>query len=213
MFVTLEGGEGAGKSTQLRALADRLSAAGRRVTVTREPGGTPFGQVARSILLHRTATEGGEPFRLDETAELLLFAADRAQHIDELIRPALERGDTVLCDRFTDSTIAYQGYGRGVPLDRIRQSITLATRGLTPDLTLLLDLPVQIGLARRLGERPPDQFEREAHDFHSRVRDGFLTLAAAEPSRFLVVDATLSPEAITDLIWARLSRMLRSNHR
>lgn len=211
MFVTLEGGEGAGKSTQLRALADRLIASGRRVTVTREPGGTPFGEVARSILLHRTATEGGEPFRLDETAELLLFAADRAQHIDELIRPALERGDAVLCDRFTDSTIAYQGYGRGLPLDRITQSIALATRGLKPDLTVLLDLPVEVGLARRLAERPADQFEQEARAFHTRVCDGFLTLAAAEPNRFLVVDATLPPEAITDLVWARLSHMLKSD--
>jgi dTMP kinase len=205
MFITLEGGEGSGKSTQAQALTERLAAAGRRVVLTREPGGTPFGEVARSILLHHATAEGGERFRLDETAELLVFAAARAQNVDELIRPALSRGEIVICDRFADSTIAYQGYGRGIPLDRIEASIALATRGLTPDLTVLLDLPVEVGLARRLGERAPDQFEQEALAFHTRVREGFLAIAAATPERVFVVDATLPAAAIGDAIWARLT--------
>jgi dTMP kinase len=208
VFITLEGGEGAGKSTQARAIADRLTAAGRNVILTREPGGTPFGELARSILLHHAASEGAERVRLDETAELLIFAADRAQHIDELIRPALARGDVVICDRFTDSTVAYQGYGRGIPLDRIAQAIDLATRGLTPNLTILLDVPVATGMARRLGERAPDQFEREALTFHTRVREGFLSLAAAEPARFFVLDATQPPDEIAAKVWDRVERLL-----
>ena len=208
MFITLEGGEGSGKSTQARALAARLREAGRTVVLTREPGGTPFGEVTRSILLHHAISEGAEPFRLDETAELLVFAAGRAQHIDELIRPALARGDVVICDRFADSTVAYQGYGRGIPLDRVQQAIALATRGLTPDLTVLLDLPVEVGLARRLGETAPDQFEQEALQFHARIREGFLALAAAEPSRWLVVDAEQRPEEITEHMWERVAPLL-----
>ena len=205
MFITLEGGEGAGKSTQARALAARLHEAGRTVVLTREPGGTAFGEVARSILLHHAVSEGAEPFRLDETAELLVFAAGRAQHIDELIRPALERSEVVICDRFADSTVAYQGYGRGIPLDRVQQAIALATRGLKPDLTVLLDLPVEEGLARRLGEAAPDHFEQEALQFHQRIREGFLTLAAAEPSRWLVVDARQQPEVIAEQVWKRVA--------
>ena len=208
MFITFEGGEGAGKSTQARALADRLRADGRAVVLTREPGGTPFGEVARSILLHHRVVDGGERFRLDETAELLLFAAARAQHVDELIRPALARGEVVICDRFADSTLAYQGYGRGIPLDRINQATALATRGLTPDLTVLLDLPVEVGLARRRGESAPDHFEREEMAFHTRIRDGFRALAAAEPRRWLVVDAQQPPEATAATIWARLAPRL-----
>ena len=210
MFITLEGGEGAGKSTQARALAERLREAGRTVVLTREPGGTAFGEIARSLVLHHALTEGGDRFALGETAELLLFAADRAQHVDEVLRPALGRGDVVICDRFTDSTVAYQGYGRGIPLDAIEQTNAIATRGLVPDLTVLLDLPVDIGLARRLGERAADQFEREAREFHQRIRRGFLTLAARDPGRWLVVDAARTPDAVTDAIWPRLSALLWS---
>jgi dTMP kinase len=212
VFITLEGGEGAGKSTQAHAIAERMKEAGHRVLLTREPGGTPFGEVARSIVLRHSIAEGAEPFRLDETAELLIFAADRAQHVDELIRPALESGVVVICDRFTDSTIAYQGYGRGMSLARITQSIDLATNGLMPDLTVLLDLPVERGLARRYGDLghtlSADLFEREAQEFHQRVRDGFLALAAAEPSRFLVLDATQPSDAITTHIWKRVEPLL-----
>ena len=208
MFITLEGGEGSGKSTQARALAARLREAGRSVVLTREPGGTVFGEVARPILLHHAVSESGERFRLDETAELLVFAAARAQLVDELIAPALARGDVVICDRFADSTVAYQGYGRGIPLDRVQQAVALATRGLKPDLTALLDLPVEEGLARRLGEAAPDHFEQEALHFHERVREGFRTLAAAEPSRWLVVDARQRPEAIAEQVWERVALLL-----
>lgn len=208
MFITLEGGEGAGKSTQARALAERLRAAGRAVVLTREPGGTAFGEVARALVLQHAVAAGGARFALGEMAELLLFAAARAQHIDELIRPALDRGEIVICDRFADSTLAYQGYGRGIPLESVHQANALATRGLTPDLTVLLDLPVAAGLARRLGESDPDQIEREALAFHERLRAGFLALAAREPRRWLVVDAGQPPEAITDAIWTRVTASL-----
>jgi dTMP kinase len=212
VFITLEGGEGSGKSTQAHAIAERVKEAGSRVILTREPGGTPFGEVARSIVLRHSIAEGSEPFRLDDTAELLIFAAARAQHVDELIRPSLARGFVVICDRFIDSTVAYQGYGRGMSLERIAQSIELATNGLAPDLTVLLDLPVEGGLARRYGDlghtRSADLFEREAQEFHQRVRDGFLSLAAAEPTRFLVLDATQPPEAITAGVWERVEPLL-----
>jgi dTMP kinase len=212
MFITLEGGEGSGKSTQARALTDRLRSTGRNVVLTREPGGTPFGEVVRSLLLRHVVSDGGEPVRIDETAEVLLFAAARAQHVDELIRPALSRGEIVICDRFTDSTIAYQGYGRHVPMGLIDQSIALATRGLTPDLTIVLDLPVEVGLARRFGDLghdlSPDLFERQTREFHERVRNGFLALASSEPERFLVIDATRPAGSISDAIWARVGPLL-----
>jgi dTMP kinase len=208
VFITFEGGEGSGKSTQARALAERLRELGREVVLTREPGGTAFGEVARDILLHHVAPAGAEPFRLDETAELLIFAADRAQHLDELILPALERGGVVVCDRFADSTVAYQGYGRGIPLDLVQRSIDLATRGVRPDLTVLLDVPPELGMQRRLGERAPDQFEREALAFHTRVRDGFLALAATEPERFLVIDSSRVRDDVAKVIWHAVAQRL-----
>jgi dTMP kinase len=210
MFVTIEGGEGAGKSTQARALANRLRDAGYTPVLTREPGGTSFGEIARSLVLHHAIAAGGDPFALGEIAELLLFAAARAQHVAELIRPALDRGDVVICDRFTDSTIAYQGYGRGIPLEVIEQTNAIATRGLRPDLTVLLDLPVDVGMARRLGEREADQFEQEALSFHERIRQGFLALVGGDPDRWLVLDATRAPETITEAIWERVSKLLDS---
>lgn len=208
MLITIEGGEGAGKSTQARALADRLRAAGRDVVLTREPGGTPFGTIARALVLQHTVAYDSERFALGQTAELLLFAADRAQHIDELIRPALDRGDIVICDRFADSTVAYQCYGRGLPLAAVHQANALATRGLAPDLTVLIDIPPASGLARRLDESDADQIERETLDFHERVRAGFVALAADEPHRWLVVDAQLPPATIAGLIWHRVALAL-----
>lgn len=180
------------------------------MVLTREPGGTPFGELARTIVLHHAAREGEPTFPLGESAELLVFAAARAQLVDQVIGPALARGEVVICDRFADSTIAYQGYGRGIPLERIDQAIALATRGLTPDLTVLLDLPVETGLARRHRESAPDQIERETREFHRRIRDGFHSLAAADPARWLVVDGAQPPEAITEAIWARLAPLLPS---
>jgi len=207
MFITFEGGEGSGKSTQAARLAARLRESGREVLLTREPGGTAFGEVARTLVLHHAIDAGAEPVRLDDTAELLLFGAARAQHLDELIRPALARGAIVLCDRFADSTVAYQGYGRGLPMQRVLQSVELATSGTLPDRTVLLDLPVEEGLRRRFRERPPDQIERQDTAFHARVRDGFLARAAAEPQRFIIVNATRTVPEIAAEIWTRLAAL------
>ncbi|MGH2585520.1 MAG: dTMP kinase [Dehalococcoidia bacterium] len=208
MFVTFEGGEGSGKSTQARVLAERLQATARGVTLTREPGGTPLGEAVRSLVLHRAAGEGGPAVDVGDTAELLLFAASRAQLVETVIRPALARGDVVVCDRFTDSTVAYQGFGRGISLDVVARANVIATQGLIPDITVLLDLPAELGLARRLGERAADQIEREALAFHTRVREGFLALAGAEPHRFLVVDGTRPPGVIADEIRRQITSLL-----
>lgn len=204
-LITFEGVEGAGKSTQAALLAERLQAAGRAVTRSREPGGSALGELLRTLTLHRAVSEGGTPVRIDPAAELLLMAAARAQHIDELIRPALEAGQVVILDRFSDSSVAYQGYGRGLALDLIASANAVATRGLTPDLTILLDLPAEDGLARRMNASAPDGFEREALAFHARVREGFRALATAEPGRWLVLDARLPPAALAAQIWARVS--------
>ncbi|MEB3330111.1 MAG: dTMP kinase [Candidatus Sericytochromatia bacterium] len=182
-FITLEGPEGAGKSTQLPQLAKWLEVAGHAVVATKNPGGTPIGGQLREVLLKPANQD------LNPLAELLLYAADRAQHVEELVRPALAQGSIVLCDRYTDSTLAYQGYGRGLDLALIAQLNTIATRGLRPDLTLLLDLPPAEGLARVRASRRVDRLEVEALAFHERLRAGYLELAAAEPRRFVVVDA------------------------
>ena len=188
-FVTLEGPEGAGKSTQTVRLADALRAAGRTVTVTREPGGTPLGERIREVLLDADA-------RHDPLADALLFQAARAQLLSDVIRPALARGEVVLCDRFADSTLAYQGHGMGVPLDTLGALERIATGGLRPDLTLLFDLPPDVGLGRKAGAET--RFEQAFDlDFHQRVRAGFLALAAAEPARFVVLDAGRSADAVT----------------
>jgi dTMP kinase len=189
-FITFEGVEGCGKTTQLRLLKERLEAAGERVTSTREPGGCPIADKMRAILLD------AENSAITPLSELLLYAAARAQHVQEVILPALERGETVLCDRFTDATVAYQGHGRGLDLETIAQLNRLATGGLEPKLTLLIDCPVQIGLSRALarieaaqGARE-ERFELESVRFHERVRAGYLELAAAHPERFLIIDGS-----------------------
>ena len=187
LLVTFEGIEGSGKSTQLRHLAATLRAAGRAVVETHEPGDTPAGAAIRRILL------GPEAPPLTPLAELFLYCADRAQHMAEVIEPALAAGRVVLCDRFSDSTIAYQGYGRGLDLPAVRALDERARGGVRPGLTFLLDCPVPEGLARVHGRAGPgDRFEREAATFHERVRAGFLALAAAEPDRFCVLDGTRS---------------------
>ena len=202
LFITLEGGEGAGKSLQQEALARRVQARGRSVVCTREPGGTPLGERLREVLLDL----GERSVTLDPLSETLLFMAARAELVAGVIAPALERGAVVLCDRFADSTRAYQGFGRGVGPDAIDQLNAVATRGLRPDLTVLLDLPPAEGLARASGTA--DRFGREDEAFHGRVRDGYLTLAAREPQRWLVVDATQTPEAVLDAIWQRVEPLL-----
>jgi dTMP kinase len=203
LLITLEGSEGCGKSTQAGDLAERLRAEGHPVTLTREPGGTPLGERLREVLLDPQ----GRGASLDPLAEYLLFAAARAAITAEVIKPALERGDIVVCDRYGDSSLAYQGYGRGVNVDRIRAVNELATAGLRPDLTVLLDLPPETGLARQRGE-PSDRFQQEELDFHRRVREGYLALARDEPDRWLVLDGTLPPSEIGELILQRLRELL-----
>ncbi len=179
-FITLEGVEGSGKSTQARLLAETL---GPDTLLTREPGGTALGRGVRHLLLDH-AHAGMAP-----AAEVLLFFADRAQHVSEVLRPALRAGRNVVCDRYVDSSLAYQGHGRGLPLDLIHAVAELATGGLRPDITLLLDLPVEDGLGRVRARGEPDRLDAEELAFHRRVRDGYLSLAAAEPARFARVDA------------------------
>ena len=204
-FVTFEGGEGAGKSTLLATLAERArtSEADEQVVTCREPGGTWLGERRREAL--RGAPSSEPP---DARAELLVFAAARAQLVAELIRPALERGALVLCDRYADSTVAYQHYGRGIEREAVDAANAVATGGLTPDLTVLLDLPPFEGL-RRVG-RVTDYLEREPLDFHRRVRAGYLAEAEADSGRWLVLDATQPPEALAEAAWESVERLFEA---
>lgn len=195
MFITFEGPEGAGKSTQLARLAGRLRDAGRNVVMTREPGGGTLGPAIRALLL-----EGED---VPPRSELFLFLADRAAHVQNVVRPAIARGDLVLCDRHADSTVVYQGYGRGMDVEQLRNLNALATEGLVPDLTLLFDLPAEQGLAR-LNDR--DRLDREPLEFHQRVRQGFLDEAAREPERWVVFDARQDVETLDSLVWAEVQR-------
>lgn len=200
-LITFEGGEGSGKSTQAEALARRLRDAGYPVCLTGEPAGAAFDRTVKAFL--GWTGRAAEP--LSPLAEMLLFQARRAQHVARVIRPALGRGQIVLCDRFTDSTVAYQGYGRGLSLTAIRTCNRIATGGLLPHLTLLFDVPPEIGLARadRAG-KDHDAIGQESADFHTRVREGYLALARAEPERIVVIDATLPPAEVTEHAWSAL---------
>jgi dTMP kinase len=200
VFLALEGGEGAGKSTQAKLLLEWLQSTGREVVLTREPGATPTGQRIRTLLLD-PATGGISP-----RAEALLYAADRAQHVAHVILPALERGAVVVTDRYVDSSLAYQGAGRALELAEVARLSRWATGGLRPDLTLLLDIDPAVGLRRISGA--PDRIELESLAFHQRVRQGFLELAAADPDRYLVVPATDPPEAVHASVRARVEAML-----
>ena len=202
VFVTLEGGEHAGKSTQHEALLRLVRDAGREAVACREPGGTALGERLRDALF---ATKPEEPPPSPET-ELLTFNAARAQLVRQVIRPALDRGAVVICDRFADSTVAYQQHGRGMDATLVASAIAVATGGLTPDLTILLDVdPAEV--ARRVSKQT-DYLEREALDFHRRVRRGFLELAAAEPARWLVLDGSKPEMQITHAAWGRLQGLL-----
>jgi dTMP kinase len=195
-FITFEGTEGSGKSTQIALLAEFLASRGRKVVLTREPGGTLIGDQIRKILLDPANKA------LDATSELLLYAASRAQHLTEVIRPALKSGRIVLCDRFSDATLAYQGYGRGLDRELIRTLDRMVTGKMRPDLTLLLDIDTTTGLARAHGRNSSSglegeaRFENEDIAFHTRVRQGYRALAEEEPDRIRVVDASRQPDQV-----------------
>ncbi len=196
-FITFEGIDGSGKSTQLRLLAENLRARGRNAITTREPGGTELGRQLRAAFLETHE-------KVAPMAELLAFAADRAQHVEFLIKPALAAGKIVISDRYADATFAYQGAGRGFPQDKVDQVIELATGGLKPDLTLFFDIPVEMAMERMSNrdesEAKPNRMDAEAAEFYHRVRDSYLTIAAAEPARFIVVDASGSVEEIQNKV-------------
>jgi len=198
LFVAFEGGEGAGKTTQIARAAAWLRGQGRRVVETREPGGTPLGQELRRLVLDPAGD-------VSPRAEALLYAADRAHHVHTLIRPALVAGDVVITDRYVDSTLAYQGAGRGLTVEQARVVTDWATDGLLPDLTVLLDIDPQVGLARAGARSSPDRLESASLEFHRAVRAGFLELAAADPGRYLVLDATSDVDALAGRVTAALA--------
>jgi dTMP kinase len=208
VFITFEGPEGGGKSTQIARLAKRLKKMGRKVLCTREPGGTRTGEAIRNILQHDAAGESICP-----AAETLLFEASRAQLVWKTILPALKKGACVLCDRFTDSTTAYQGYGRGLDMKTIASINSFATGGLVPDLTVLLDVDVRRGFARlqqrnHRAKTTHDRMEREAKAFHRRVRAGFLKLAGRSSKRFAMIDANRDADAVEADVWDRVGKRL-----
>lgn len=201
LFITFEGGDGSGKSTQAGLLAQWFEDQGRTVVQTREPGGTDVGLEVRELVLHHRGD-------IAPRAEALLYAADRAHHIAHKVRPALERGDVVIQDRYFDSSVAYQGAGRVLDPTEVRDLSLWATEGLLPDLTVLLDLDEQVARQRLSADNKPfDRLENEKQDFHARVRHSFLELAAAEPERFLVVDATLPADVIAAQIIERAAAL------
>lgn len=203
LFITFEGGEGNGKSFQARVLYRRLSQLAIPALLTHEPGGTPFGKKLGHWLKWAKDTD------ISPLTELLLFNASRAQLVTEVIQPRLKSGMTVICDRYADSTTAYQGYGRGLDLEMVKAISDAAAQGLKPNLTVLLDMPVEAGLARKSARRQ-DRFEQEALAFHRRVREGYLKLAADEPGRWLLVDASQPKAKVAQIIWQRVSQLLSS---
>jgi dTMP kinase len=200
-FISFEGPEGGGKSTQIHRLAAALAEQGYAVWTTREPGGTRVGEMIRPILLSQ------QQARMTPWSEALLFTAARAQHVEEVIRPRLARGELVLCDRYTDSTLAYQGYGRGLDLDTLRRLQSQATGGLQPDLTMLLNLPIETGLSR-IPRPAQDRLDRETATFHQRVRDGYQEMAAADPRRWREVDAAADQDQVAARILVLVSEAL-----
>jgi len=198
LFVTVEGGEGVGKSTLARRIAKRFRALGGEVVETREPGGTPMGDRIRALLLD----PGGE---MSARCELFLYEASRAELVAAVVVPALERGAVVVCDRFLDSTTAYQAYGRGLDVEEVVALNHSATGGLRPDVTVLLTLDLREAL-RRATRHGSDRMERESLEFHERVHDGFVEIAAAEPGRFLVVDGAGKPNEVAEAVWTALRR-------
>ena len=201
LFIAFEGGEGCGKSVQAKTLYRRLSQLAIPVLLTHEPGGIPLGKKLSRYLKWAKDSD------IQPLTELMLFNASRAQLVTEVIQPNLKSGIAVVCDRYANSTTAYQGYGRGLDLEVVKAINDASTQGLKPDLTVLLDMPVEAGLARKRGKRQ-DRFEQEEIAFHQRVREGYLKLAASDPQRWLVIDATQSKEKIAQIIWQRVSQLL-----
>jgi len=213
-FITFEGVEGCGKTTQIRLLADALKQAGEKVLLTREPGGCPISDKIRAILLDAQNSE------MTPKAELLLYAAARAQHIDEVIRPALTSGAIVLCDRFTDATVAYQGFGRGLDQSLIKNLNETATADCTPDFTILIDCPVETGLERAIARIEAgtasdcnhlreERFERESIEFHQKVRNGYLSIAAASTERVILINGRDTVEGIAANIFSAVSARIK----
>jgi dTMP kinase len=203
LFITFEGGEGCGKSTQTKLLLKKLEQQNVPVVLTHEPGGTALGNELRKTLKRKRGSS------VSPQAELFLLAASRAQLVAEVIRPALEGGKVVICDRFTHSTMVYQGYGRGLDFTAIKMVNNMATGYLNPDLIILLDISPEQGLARKQSLK--DRFELEDLSFHRRVREGYLKMATAEPDRWLVIDASLAKGKIAEIIWDRVSQLLPSH--
>jgi dTMP kinase len=201
LFITFEGGEGCGKSTQAKLLYRRLLKAAVPAVLTYEPGGTPLGERLKRWL------KWSNDKKITPLTELFLFNAARAESVTEIIIPGLKDGKTVISDRFADSTTVYQGYGRGLDLEMVTTINQAATQGVSPDLTVLLDSPFETGLARKKA-RNQDRFEREEISFHQRVRDGYLKLAASEPERWLRIDATQSKEKVAEIIWRKVRQLL-----
>jgi len=206
LFITFEGGEGCGKTSQAKALYKRLQRLAIPASLTHEPGGTPLGKKLSRFL------KWTDNLDISPLTELFLFNSSRAQLVDRVIRPNLANGLMVVCDRYSDSTTVYQGYGRGLALAMVNSVNRAATQGLTPDLTVLLDIPVAEGLARK-GKRNLDRFEQEDITFHQRVRDGFLKLATEEPERWLVVDARQPRSKIADIIWQKVKELLQQQEK
>ncbi len=216
IFITFEGCDGAGKTTQAALLADKL-AESHTVRTLREPGGTELGDFIYSYVSHQrnqSASQNffpelgspGFPGKVEPIAELFLFAAARTQLVNEVLRPALDAGEVVICDRFADSTTAYQGYGRDLPLDQVNEMNNVATSGLKPDLTILLDIRAEEGLRRVPDKR--DRMEKQATEFHRRVRDGYLEIAKGDPDRFFVLDATKPEDELQEQILSRVEELL-----
>ena len=206
LFIVFEGCEGCGKSTQAKALQRHMLDAGNPTVLTREPGGTRFGEQARRCLKQRNE------ILISPMAELLLISASRAQVLEEVVRPALAKGENVICDRYTYSTMAYQGYGRGLDIHLVQMINDIVTRSLVPDLVVLLDMPVEVALSRKkTGSH--DRIERESFLFHQRVRQGYMQMAAADPDRWLVLDATFPRKKIEAATWGRVSDMILSKRR